>query len=42
MPPSFDDCDWLKWIQANFYDVAKTGEKLIKHLDWLRRIPPEP
>jgi len=21
VPPSFEERDWLKWIQASFYDV---------------------
>ena len=32
MPPGFVERDWLKWIQASFYDVNKAGEKLYKHL----------
>ena len=35
MPPGFVERDWLKWIQANGYDVDKSGEKLYKHLSWL-------
>ena len=42
MPPGFVERDWLKWIQASFYDVNKAGEKLYKHLQWLSNIPPEP
>ena len=42
MPPGFTERDWLKWIQASFYDVAKAGEKLHKHIEWLSAIQPEP
>ena len=42
MPPGFVERDWLKWIQASFYDVNKAGEKLLKHIQWLATIPPEP
>lgn len=42
VPPSFEERDWLKWIQASFYDVEKAGEKLIRHIAWLISIPPEP
>jgi len=41
-PPSFVERDWLKWIQASFYDADKAAEKLIKHIEWLTAIPPEP
>ena len=36
MPPSFAERDWLKWIQANHYDVHKSGEKLFLHVSWLQ------
>ena len=42
MPPSFQERDWLKWIQASFYDAEKASVKLIKHIEWLSAIPPEP
>lgn len=42
MPPGFIERDWLKWIQASFYDVNKAGEKLVKHIEWLHNMPPEP
>lgn len=42
MPPSFKERDWLKWIQASFYNVEKAGEKLFNHIEWLSAIPPEP
>ena len=42
MPDGFIERDWLKWIQASFYDVEKAGEKLLKHIAWLQAIPPEP
>ena len=42
MPPSFLERDWLKWIQASFYDVEKAEVKLTKHIDWLSAIPVEP
>ena len=42
MPPQFLERDWLKWIQASFYDVEKAAAKLVKHIDWLNAIPPEP
>ena len=42
MPPAFQERDWLKWIQASFYDVEKATDKLVKHIDWLNAIPPEP
>ena len=35
MPPGFVERDWVKWIQASFYDVEKAGEKLLKHITWL-------
>lgn len=35
MPPSFMERDWLKWIQADFYDVEKATVKLLKHIEWL-------
>jgi len=42
MPPSFQERDWLKWIQASFYNVEKAGDKLVNHVEWLRNISPEP
>ena len=42
VPPSFEERDWLKWIQASFYDVQKAGEKLYIHFGWLNAIGPEP
>ena len=42
MPNGFHERDWLKWIQANAYDVEKAGEKLFKHVSWLESIGPEP
>ena len=40
-PPYFTERDWLKWIQASFYDVAKAGPKLLKHIEWARESSPE-
>lgn len=42
MPPGFHERDWLKWIQANKYDVEKSGEKLFGHYQWLISVGPEP
>ena len=42
MPPGFAERDWLKWIQANHYDVAKSGLKLYNHIQWLTSVGPEP
>ena len=42
MPPDFTERDWLKWIQASFYDAEKAAAKLMKHVEWLNTIPPEP
>jgi len=42
IPPSFHERDWLKWIQANFYNVEKAGDKLLIHFNWLNAIAPEP
>ena len=42
VPPSFEERDWLKWIQASFYNVEKAGEKLVTHIAWLSSIPVEP
>ena len=41
-PSSFTERDWLKWIQSGSYDEAKTGERLVKHLNWLIEIPRNP
>jgi len=41
-PPSFTERDWLKWIQASHYDVAKAGPKLVTHIGWHRTVSPSP
>ena len=42
MPPGFEERDWLKWIQASFYEEAKAGPKVLKHIEWLQNMSPEP
>ena len=42
MPPGFEEHDWLKWVQATHYDIEKACDRLLKHVDWLRTVPPEP
>ena len=40
--PQLSDRDWLKWIAANQFDVAKAGERVIKHFNWKINIPRNP
>jgi hypothetical protein len=42
IPGGFDDRNLLKFIQANFFDLNKAGEKLFNHFNWLASLPPEP
>lgn len=38
----FMESDWLKWIQASFYDVEKAGVKLMTHIEWSKSISHNP
>lgn len=42
VPAAFGDRDWLKWVQASFYNIEKATEKIQAHFAWLSSIPPEP
>ena len=42
MPPGYDERDYLKFVQANFYDIPKAAEKIVEHFKWLSSLPPEP
>ena len=41
-PPNFDDREFLKFLQANLFDIQKTRAKLRVHWNWLLTLPPEP
>ena len=41
-PPSFDDREWLKFLQACKHDIKATGLKLQVHWAWLATLSPEP
>ena len=40
--PGFSDQNLLKFVQAEFFNIAKAGEKLNTHFDWLDSLPIEP
>lgn len=41
-PPTFDDRDWLKFLQACKHDIIPTGAKISVHWAWLATLSPEP
>lgn len=42
VPEGFDEKDLLKFVQANFFQIDKAGEKIHAHFGWLRTLPPVP
>lgn len=41
-PPSFEDREWLKFLQACKHDIEATGRKISVHWQWLSSLSPEP
>ena len=42
LPAGYDERDYLKFVQASFYDIKKAGDKIVEHFKWLAELPPEP
>ena len=42
VPDGFDKKDLLKYVQANFFQIDKAGEKIFAHFAWLRSLPTVP
>ncbi len=42
VPETFSDRNVLKFVQANFFQIDKAGDKLALHFVWLQGLPREP
>lgn len=42
VPEGFGERNLLKFVQANFFNIDKAGEKLFNHFNWLQTLPKEP
>lgn len=42
VPANFSDRNLLKFVQANFFNIEKAGNKLFNHFNWLDSLPREP
>jgi len=42
VPEGYIDRNVLKFVQANFFQIDKAGEKLALHFQWLESLPSEP